>query len=369
LAVEGLRDRRSVALPTGTLDVAVSPGDWPLDALCGFGARRNPRRGFLVVSKVLGRHVPARPSAMRAAMNALAGRLPELQGPLVVLGLAETAICLAQGVHEAIVRAGHEDALFLHSTRQQIDSPLLCRFDEPHSHAPAHLVYRPENKGFDRPRTIVIVDDEVSTGTTIVNLARRVVAAWPSIERIVVATLADWSKDGSWIAQMPRPARCVSLIRGQLEWRAAAPMESAEIAVGALGRMSAHHNFGRLGRRDVAAEPPLTTLPPLPPKSTLRVLGTGEFTYPPFRLAEHLEAAGHDVVVQATSRSPARIGGAIGQALSFLDHEGASVPHHLYNVDPQDGRTTLICHETPAGSIDPWLVDTLRAHCIAYGAG
>ena len=40
-------------------------------------------------------------------------------------------------------------AAFVHSTRQQGDHPLLCRFDEPHSHAASHLIYRPARR---RPR-------------------------------------------------------------------------------------------------------------------------------------------------------------------------------------------------------------------------
>ena len=74
----------------------------PLEQLCGFAARRNPRRGFLFVSRVLGRHLPTRPRVMRDAQLRLARRIPvDLPGPVVVLGLAETAIALAQGVHAA----------------------------------------------------------------------------------------------------------------------------------------------------------------------------------------------------------------------------------------------------------------------------
>jgi len=167
--------------------VSVDEAAWPLDTLCTFAARRNPKRGFLVVSKVLGRHWPAAPATMRAAVRDLAARVPaDLPGPVVVVGLAETAVGLGQTLHAEL---GRGDALYLHSTRQLVDAPLLGRFEEPHSHASAHLLYEPVVAGFDAPRSLILVDDEVSTGTTLANLAAVLVARWPSIERIVAASL------------------------------------------------------------------------------------------------------------------------------------------------------------------------------------
>src|SRR3546814_5665769 len=46
------------SLPTGTLELTTEE-NVDLDAFCDFAARANPKRGFLIVSKVLGRHLPA----------------------------------------------------------------------------------------------------------------------------------------------------------------------------------------------------------------------------------------------------------------------------------------------------------------------
>ena len=87
----------TVELSTGTLDLFVD-GDTDVDAFCDVAARANPRRGFLIVSRVLGRHLPARPADMRATMDGLAGRVgSDLPGPIVFLGMAETATALGQG--------------------------------------------------------------------------------------------------------------------------------------------------------------------------------------------------------------------------------------------------------------------------------
>jgi Phosphoribosyl transferase/TRSP domain C terminus to PRTase_2 len=368
---------RTITLTSGTLTASVAHADWLLDDLCAFAARDNPRRAFLVVSKVLGRHVPTRPSVMRASFRNLAALVPaDLPGPVLVVGMAETAICLGQGVHEEMLaRDGRADILYLHSTRQLLDHRILCHFDEPHSHASSHIVYRPVamDGTFAKPCSLVIVDDEISTGTTITNLADAILGCLPSIERIVAVTLTDWSLGTEWASRITRPCMVVSLLSGSLHCDSkpgAAPQhKSFDAAAIALGRMTQHHNFGRLGRSDVADDgDALAAQLAIPPQSRIRVLGTGEFTYPSFRIAERLEAMGHDVVMQSTTRSPVQINDVIRCKLEFGDNYGTAVPNFVYNVDPADDRLTVICHETPVGSIDAELVSTLHAQVLGFGA-
>jgi hypothetical protein len=358
----------AIPLPGGTLHLHVARSLRPLDALCAFAVRRNARRSFLIVSKLLGRHLPVRPSAMRAAARDLAGLIPaDLPAPMLVVGLAETAVCLGQSVHEALVRCGR-DAAFVHSTRQQGGHPLLCRFDEPHSHAASHLIYRPRGVDLGAIRSLVLVDDEVSTGTTLANLAAALVAQLPGVERIAVASLTDWSGGTAWLERMPRPAESVSLLSGTLRWQpgpASVDGEAPPPAAGAFGTMP-KGDFGRLGATGPFALP---DPPAFPPGAALRIVGTGEFTYPPFLLAERLEQEGHDVVVQAASRSPVQIGGPIERALGFRDNYGAGVPNYLYNAGAGDGRRSIICHETPPGSVDPELVAALDAATLHFEGG
>ncbi|WP_295527885.1 phosphoribosyltransferase domain-containing protein [Novosphingobium sp. Chol11] len=369
-------DSRTFPLGGGTLAVRVVHADWPLDALCAFAARDNPRRAFLVVSKVLGRHIGTPPATMRATFRDLAARIPaDLPGPVLVIGLAETAICLGQGVHEDYVRlTGRGDVLFLHSTRQLLDHPVLARFEEPHSHASSHLIYQPHDLAgdFAAPRSLIMVDDEISTGTTLTNLAAAMTGALPSIETVVAATLTDWSLGHDWMARVGRPAQTVSLLSGTLAWtgrQAAARSEDRqfETSARALGTMAQHRNFGRLGRMDIAQECDELANFDFPPASRVRVVGTGEFTYPPFRIAEALAAAGHDVVVQSATRSPVHIDGPIACGLRFTDNYGTGVANYLYNADPADGRATIVCHETPRGSIDPALIAALSAQSLYFG--
>lgn len=362
---------RSIELSTGRLDITIEDAIWPLDDLCDFASRENPRRSLLIVSRVLGRHIPVAPKTMRRSVRDLAAQIPaDLPGPVMVVGLAETAVCLGQTIHEELrLASGRDDIFFIHSTRQLLDHPLLCRFEEPHSHASAHLIYRPEIAALPEtgPRSLVIVDDEVSTGTTLRNLSEALVSAWPAVEAIVVATLTDWSIGKDWQAKMPRPTRIAALLRGRLEWtqgQVIAANTAFDVAAASLGRMETHRNFGRLGLGAAIDTAPVTALPAL--DGALRIVGTGEFTYLPFRLAERMEQLGHDVVVQSTSRSPARVAEAMKTRLCFADNYATGVGNYLYNADPSEDRTTWIAHETGAGTVDPALIAALDARLIGW---
>ena len=362
-------EMREVELPTGTLSLSVDRALWPLDALCDFATRRNPKRAFLIVSKVLGRHIPAAPSLMRNSMRDLAAEIPHnLPGPVLVIGLAEPAVCLGQGVYEELSRRPGWDGLYVHSTRQQVAAPLLCRFEEPHSHASAHLIYRPKGFDLEAVRSLVLVDDEISTGTTLTNLAAALAEHLPSLEHIVAASLTDWSGGRDWLERMPRPASSASLLSGQMRWQpngAALDVETTAFAAAAptLGTLDQRRNFGRLGWRGELL--PLPD-PQLPAGTLVRVVGTGEFTYPAFLLAERLEQAGHDVVMHSTTRSPALPGGAIRHILSFRDNYAPEIANFLYNCEPGSERLSLICHETPG--IDAQLVEALDATQLDFGA-
>lgn len=379
-AVSDRRETRSIPLSGGQVEIEVFDAVLPLERLCAFAARRNAKRGFLVVSQVLGRHIPARPRDMQEAVDVLTARLvtqaQDLPGPVLFVGLAETAVCLGQSVHDAFGRLlGREDTLFLHTTRQVIDAPVIATFAEPHSHAATHLIYAPGSEAhrtlMAQARSLVLIDDEVSTGVTLVNLAEALRPHLPRLETICTATLADWSNGSDYAKAMPVPAAAVSLLSGAISWRPdaeAPPAAPTGVPVSALGRMASHVNFGRLG---VQARPEgvsrLVDTLQAQPGDRFLIVGTGEFTWPPFLLALALERAGHDVRMQATSRSPVRIGGAIGCSLSFKDNYETGVPNFLYNAQREEGLRVIICHETPIGSIDPALIAALDAQCLYFG--
>src|SRR5262245_26328094 len=107
-----LPPRVTVPLRCGTLTLRIEQSELPLEELCDFASRRNRKRGFLFVSKVLGKHIPVRPSRMADVHTRLARKLLEVPGPVVLIALAETATGLGQGIFERMLQlTGRDDLL------------------------------------------------------------------------------------------------------------------------------------------------------------------------------------------------------------------------------------------------------------------
>ncbi|MEV8310432.1 phosphoribosyltransferase [Streptomyces flavidovirens] len=162
-----------------------------LHDLLGLALRRNPKRAHLLVSNVLGKHVPQLPSRVYGAGFALGEDVRKLLGDeaaacAVVLGYAETATGLGHAVADGVGVAP-----YLHSTRRPVDGVAKAGgFEESHSHATSHLLL-PEDPGLlagEGP--LVLVDDEFSTGNTVLNTIRDLHERYPR-EWYVIVALAD----------------------------------------------------------------------------------------------------------------------------------------------------------------------------------
>lgn len=336
------------SIPGGTLDLRIERAEIPLDTALAFAARRNPRRRFLFVSRILGRHIPTRPSALRDAAAALARKLPAPPAPCLFIGMAETATTLGQAVWREWLRQGGGESLYLDTTRRPTGGEVAFSFCENHSHAPMHLVHRPSpgddpHRVFERAASLVIVDDEATTGRTASALADACSKWRGSRPAVSLLTLVHW-KNGS-APTFP----CHSLIEGAFQFTPTAaacePPPCEAILPPAIAPRGSRHGI---------AAPQFSPWPPEPPARVL-VIGAGEFGFVPFLLAEQIEAAGGDAFVQATTRSPVLEGGAIAHIRSFPALDGSGYTEFLYNVpdDHSYDRIILCCEDAPPPSAHP----------------
>lgn len=353
-----------IELASGTLTVVPEQeGNAYLHELCDFASRQNPKRGFLFVSKVLGKHIPAKPSEMRGTYEALAHRLiPALSSAAKVmfLGFAETATGLGAGVFDSTVRklSSHVRAMYQQTTRYHFDAPVAMHFQEEHSHATGHLVYEPkiEPDTFFEADTLVLVDDELSTGKTAANFLKEFLVVNPRVERVYIVSLLNWMNAAQMAdvrAALPGvTVNFVALLFGQFAFTRN-PNASKEIlppAEGSGARMDARVpiSFGRFGENrqsvnfDFAGALRLLDLNPAMP---VRVVGDGEYLYAPFRFAECLEQRGFEVTFQSTTRSPIHLGHAIKAKTTFKDHYGEGLDNHVYNLPLAEGVQTVLCTE------------------------
>ncbi len=402
---DGIASVQHIALPTGQLQLQVKQSRWPQDELLGFGARDNLKRGFLFVSKVLGKHWPVTPQQMAALHHDLAQNIPAtLPGPILFIALAETAIGLGQGVFEAFLQLQADAApaaMFLHSTRYRANSGELIEFSEPHSHAPRQFLHLPETSALrqlmQQARTLVLIDDEASTGNTFVNLVQTLRPYCPHLAQVHITLITDFSGPEARLAErIGLPTTVDATLAGQYQFIADSSAASGanSVANSVANSTSPGHTtvsanprpaqrfadqpnpaassaFGRTGLaralhpsaiRQLAA----SLAEQIAPDETVLLLGTGEFMHPAFLLAQALANHARQVSVQATTRSPILQWGAIGHRFCFDDNYGEGIANYLYNAVPGQYRHVLICHETPPGPGLLQLAQQLQARLFQF---
>ncbi len=370
---------RTIDLPTGALELGVHASVFPPDELVGFAARNNAKRGFLFLSKVLGKHWPARPSMMRKVHEALAAGVPAPSGPVVFIAMAETAIGLGQGVFEAWQRAHPgADAMFIHTTRYRVGAVPIVEFEEGHSHAPRQFLHLPPDEQSRAmlltATTLVLVDDEASTGATFLNLTAACRALNPHIAQVHLAAITNFmgpEVTGALSARFGMPVTMSTALDGAYRFTAgdmpasAAPAQrfDPDADRGASGA------FGRFGLAHALRVPDALVeglAAGIKAGDKVLVLGTGEFMHPSYVLGAALEQRGLDVVVQSTTRSPILTWGAVSAAESFPDNYGEGITNFLYNVTPGQYDHVIICHETPPGAALHQLASLFKARLFYF---
>ncbi|MEV0023289.1 phosphoribosyltransferase [Streptomyces atroolivaceus] len=350
-------------------------GDGELRELLGLALRRNPKRAHLLVSNVLGKHVPQRPSVVHGVGYELGERVRNLLGEAeagraVVLGYAETATGLGHAVAD-----GLGVAPYLHSTRRPVAGVAQAGgFEEAHSHATSHLLL-PEDPDLLNAAAdgspLVLVDDEFSTGNTVLNTIRALHARYPR-DRYVIVALVDMRSEadqgrltefaeeiGARVDLVVRARGTVRLPDGVLEKGrslvARHDAQDAGLADGAAGEPSApsrpvpvrvaldwpagvpdggRHGFTPVHRAALEAALPAMgarIADALGDARRVLVLGFEELMYAPLRLATALEeSTTAEVRYSTTTRSPVLAvddpGYAIRSRLVFPAHD-----------DPADG--------------------------------
>jgi hypothetical protein len=359
------------ALPAGEMTLTLRAADLPPEALFGMAQRENPKRAFLFVSRLLGRHIPVAPAVHRDALRRLAAKAAEAigataaSGGVLVTGFAETAVGLGAGLHDELRTMAMEGPLaYLPSTRHPEAGSVWFSFSEDHSHASQHHVLRPTDpavlKAALGARVLVMVDDEATTGRTFANKVRAFrESAGRRFKRIVLVTLTDWSEGcaAHRVAEAadlgPEDVVSVSLASGSWTWTphpgvpvGIAPNSAPSLPVSGIPAGLGAWRAGLSGASffntvDILARTPLVR----PEARESLVIGTGEHVWEAFRMAEEIAALGEPCRFLATTRSPVSLGQTIIRKIAFSDHYGLGVPMYLHNVDPAEWRRIILLVE------------------------
>ncbi len=386
----------------------------PLNNLFSLATRKNPKRSFLFVSRLLGKHIPVDPCTYQLAGRALALRLLEevyfikdeeknqaithllmnqddcgelhrdiyanplsLPEPMVFLGFAETATGLGYGMFDSF----NGDCNYIHTTREVIPNiENKISFSEEHSHASSHYIYNVKEQTLKNDKTIVLVDDELTTGKTALNIIDALQKKYAR-KKYVVATILDWRSEEDQrtfdikAKELGVSIQVISLLQGQyqLSWTGTPFNDTMPIKVenandtstdanityyrldetfrGGLDYTSVNEGgeenrspylmetgrFGICGKnkevlhiklKDVGESLEKTRRG----KNTL-CLGMGEFIYIPMVISSWM---GRGIKYHSTTRSPIypcnKEYYAIKNAFKFQSPEDPSITNYLYNI-------------------------------------
>ena len=363
---------KQVELSRGKICVTVNEHhpDWPLDQLLGFAERINPKRAFLFVSKVLGKHIPVAPSLMNRSYADLAALVPkDVPFPAAVIGMAETAVGLGAGVYRELKKDFGQNAIFSTTTRHPVSSlPALGLFLEEHSHAQDQFILSShdseKHQQLLNAKTLILVDDEISTGKTFKNLIHSLKnAGLAHVERIILVTLVNWAEQRISDLDVGMPVEVISLLHGNWHWEASqnkieVSMPDVSATSQEAQKIIAPHDWGREpGYLDCSAWAHVQLKRPY---EKILVFGSGEFSWIPFLIAEQLEQQGGDVYYSSTTRSPIMQGHAIESICAFTDNYGLNINNYAYNVKHQQFDRVLLIIETAKDSVDPSLFEQIQ---------
>ena len=431
----------------GLVDVR-TPVGMSLADLVEIGLRRNRKRAQLLVSTVLGKHVAVDPrmaagfgrllgalvarqlagevetppliwaAAARSAIRgdepgALLAGVPDVAAGtgadhtgVLVLGFAETATALGHLVADEL-----PGAAYLHSTRRRVPGMAVsAEFSEPHSHAAGHLLSPRTASLLGGAGAVVLVDDELSTGRTALNVITELQAIRPRA-RYVVAGLVDVrsAADDRTLADAAYRLGCridvVSLVSGRIELPAdlvervarefpddsdrpsslmpvGGPAVPRHIDLPWPAEVPTGGRHGVMPDQRPGFDRALRTASAMVaqacgPARRVLVVGSEELMYLPLRIAldlvenpPHGEPPGRRVTFQSTTRSPVHAvdqpGYPVRRRIDFVsDDAGTAVTRHLYNAGDEADVIVVV----DEGDARPGADGVAAAIAAATGAG
>ena len=190
----------------------------------------NARRNYLLVNPLQGKHLPTKPSAALDMMNALGSKVAEkFPDARLVIGFAETATAIG-----AVVAKNLSDECFYLQTTRENFAGNFVEFLEEHSHAPEQKLFAENfSELLNQTAEVVFVDDELSTGKTLLNIIRRLKKFFPALaeKKICAASIINRLSEENVAALAEENISCAYLVKLEENFNAEkfSVVEAAEV--------------------------------------------------------------------------------------------------------------------------------------------
>ena len=292
----------------------------------------NSKRDFLFCNRIQGKHIPASPIQINTMVEDLVKQIkPRIEGyKVAVVGFAETATCLGNIVAEKL------NCSYVMQTTREDCSPhrQLIEFEEEHSHATEQKLYGKLHK-LSYADYILFVEDEISTGKTILNFIDKFKQLKPGL-KYGVASICNWQTPENRQKFADRNIDVFALVLGEIADINAkmdtdilssedkrggtsekenynidiTDIKAASLTAPTIKKPLLHFLYERTGHKynDVYYTVLEINIARhfhfLEDKTgSVLVLGTEEFMYIPYRVGMYLSSTHKDVKVHATTRS------------------------------------------------------------------
>ena len=153
---------------------------------------QNKKRAYLLVNPLQAKHMPCSPSVslqmMRTFGNMLAETYPNTK---LIISFAETATAIGTAVASCFAK----DCVYIQTTREEVDGvEKWIDFLEEHSHATEQKLCADHlQQWLEQTETVIFVEDEISTGNTLVNMVTQLKEQYPILQRkqLVAASILN----------------------------------------------------------------------------------------------------------------------------------------------------------------------------------
>lgn len=286
----------------------------------------NKKRKYLVVNRLQGKHIPVKPGEAMRMFEELGDMVNEAYPgeKLLLIGFAETATAIGAAI------ACQINACYMQTTRELDADVNYLFFCEEHSHATEQKLVRNDmDRIMDRIDRIVFVEDEVTTGNTIMNIIRLLKKEYPLKTEFSVASLLNGMNEEHQNIYRQNGIDMLYLVKtSHEEYETAAQQargdgcyRAADVKSKKLSDVPGCGMFVELecqdyldARRLVQGDEyqkacdllqrQIEQKLDLKNSHKILVLGTEEFMFPALYTAYRIEEQGMDVRFHATTRSP-----------------------------------------------------------------
>lgn len=278
----------------------------------------NNKRTYLVMNKLQGKHIPVSPKKAMELFGELADTIQEAykdECPLIV-GFAETATAISAAV------AGSLDCYYIQTTREIVEDAEYLYFSEAHSHAMEQkLVKNHIDEVIGNVSRVVFIEDEVTTGNTILDLVNVMEQEYGKNIRFSVASILNGMNEESMHRYDEKGITLHYLVKTNHDsydsrverflmdgeyWSSPAARKKNAPWMEITGGSNARKLVKSLDYQNACLKLWNAVDCKIARKTTdsILVLGTEEFMYPALYIAMKIEETGCRVRFHATTRSP-----------------------------------------------------------------